>query len=143
MQGAPSAAVNGLVPHQQQAAYGDSRCGYASTTPQQQQQQQLPSLGEVEQLLLQLPRGGRDTGAASAEQQAAWRARFASSSAAVAGLEQLASAATLQYMDAQGAAWRVRVTGLHLHVLPTRLPLAASSVTCSLLPLPPPNTQVA
>lgn len=86
--------------------YGDNRCGFAtdSTGDQQQQQQQqqlaVPSLQEAELLLQQLP--GQDAGAADSQLLQEWRQRWSAVAPAVAGLEQLASAATLQYMDAQG-----------------------------------------
>jgi hypothetical protein len=57
----------------------------------------------VEAALLQLPPGA-DKGAASKQQLQAWHERFKGVAAAAAGLEQLASAATTQYMDAQGMA---------------------------------------
>ena len=87
--------------------YGDNRCGFAtdSSTDQQQQHQQqqqvhVPSLQEAELMLQQLP--AQDAGAADSQQLQEWRQRWSAVAPAVAGLEQLASAATLQYMDAQG-----------------------------------------
>lgn len=90
--------------------YGDQRCGFATESceqdpsqPQQQQQQLLlPSLDQAEALLQQLAAGGRDAGAADPRQLQEWRQRWTAVSPSVAGLEQLASAATMQYMDAQG-----------------------------------------
>jgi hemolysin activation/secretion protein len=79
------------------AAYGDDRCGFGS----RDDPLALPSPAEVEAALLQLPQGA-DKGAASKQQLAAWNERFKGVAAAAAGLEQLASAATTQYMDAQG-----------------------------------------
>jgi hypothetical protein len=88
------------APEQQQpgsAAYGDERCGYGS----RDDPLALPSPAEVEAALLQLPQGA-DKGAASKQQLHEWNERFRGVAAAAAGLEQLASAATTQYMDAQG-----------------------------------------
>lgn len=94
--------------------YGDQRCGFASDTtgdhsgqqPQQQQPQlPVPSLQQAEQLLQQLPAGGQDVGAVDPQQLKEWRQRFQAVAPSVAGLEQLASAATMQYMDAQGRWW--------------------------------------
>jgi hypothetical protein len=91
--------------------YGDLRCGFAADAPEQQQQQEqepvqqlsLPSLQQAEQLLLrQLPRGGQDEGAADPQQLQEWRQRWNAVAPSVAGLEQLASATSMQYMDAQG-----------------------------------------
>jgi len=90
--------------------YGDTRCGFARDAcdqqlplPQQQQQQPqllVPSLQQAEQLLQQLP--AADAGAVNPQQLQEWRARFKAVAPSVAGLEQLASAGSLQYMDAQG-----------------------------------------
>lgn len=84
----------------QQQQYGDERCGYGS----RDDPLALPSPAEVEAALLQLPPGA-DKGAASKQQLQAWHERFKGVAEAAAGLEQLASAATTQYMDAQGAAY--------------------------------------
>ncbi|WIA10524.1 hypothetical protein OEZ85_010712 [Tetradesmus obliquus] len=81
----------------QQQQYGDERCGYGS----RDDPLALPSPAEVEAALLQLPPGA-DKGAASKQQLQAWHERFKGVAEAAAGLEQLASAATTQYMDAQG-----------------------------------------
>lgn len=113
--------------------YGDLRCGFAADAPEQQQQQQepvqqlsLPSLQQAEQLLLrQLPRGGQDGGAADAQQLQEWRQRWSAVAPSVAGLEQLASATSMQYMDAQGVClgpyhWMLRgsaTRGVVLHTL--------------------------
>ncbi|KAF8068428.1 clcD [Scenedesmus sp. PABB004] len=75
--------------------YGDARCGHGAAA------ERLPPPSEAEAALLALPRGA-DGGAASAEQLAAWHARFVGASGGVAALEQLASAATAQLLDAQG-----------------------------------------
>jgi hypothetical protein len=89
-------------------SYGDQRCGFATDSidhqQQQQQQQQLavPSVQQAELLLQQLPAGGQDAGAADGQQLQEWRQRWNAVSPSVAGLEQLASAATMQYLDAQG-----------------------------------------
>lgn len=77
-------------------SYGDDRCGVGSATDGV-----LPSLSDVEGVLLQLPPGS-DQGAAGPQQLQAWHTRFKEAVIKVAGLEQLASAATLQYLDAQG-----------------------------------------
>jgi hypothetical protein len=88
--------------------YGDQRCGFATEScdqdPSQPQRQQLllPSLDQAEALLQQLAAGGRDAGAADQQQLQEWRQRWNAVSPSVAGLEQLASAASMQYMDAQG-----------------------------------------
>lgn len=82
---------------QQVAVYGDERCGHGSL----QEQPALPALQAVEQLLLRLP-DNCNQGVASPEQLQQWHERFKSASGTVADLEQLASAATLQLMDAQG-----------------------------------------
>jgi hypothetical protein len=96
-----NAAAAAAAPEQQQqpspAAYGDERCGYGS----RDDPLALPSPAEVEAALLQLPQGA-DKGAASKQQLQEWNERFKGVAAAAAGLEQLASAATTQYMDAQG-----------------------------------------
>lgn len=94
----PLVATNGPTHDQPQpaAAYGDGRCAYGSC-----QDQQLPSPTAVEQLLLHMPPNA-DPGCATGEQLQQWHERFKSASAAIAGLEQLASAASLQLMDAQG-----------------------------------------
>eukprot|EP00775_Hariotina_reticulata_P007147 gene7147-7362_t len=76
--------------------YGDGRCGVGSATDGV-----LPSLSDVEGVLLQLPPGS-DQGAADPQQLQAWHGRFKEAVTEVARLEQLASAATLQYLDAQG-----------------------------------------
>lgn len=83
--------------HQQQSgiAYGDERCGYGK------QDEQQPSFSESEAALLTL-QPGSDTGCVSRAQLQSWHNRFKGASAAIAGLEQLASAATTQHLDAQG-----------------------------------------
>eukprot|EP00879_Flechtneria_rotunda_P004646 GHRR01004905.1.p1 GENE.GHRR01004905.1~~GHRR01004905.1.p1 ORF type:complete len:378 (+),score=171.71 GHRR01004905.1:406-1539(+) len=91
-----TAATAATAPSDQQSSgcmYGDKRCGYGSDA--------APSLPAPEKLLERLPQGP-DGGAATPEQLQAWRDRFKAAAQQVAGLEQLASAATLQYMDAQG-----------------------------------------
>eukprot|EP00878_Enallax_costatus_P022349 GHUV01023706.1.p1 GENE.GHUV01023706.1~~GHUV01023706.1.p1 ORF type:complete len:236 (+),score=86.44 GHUV01023706.1:981-1688(+) len=80
---------------QEHSAYGDDCCGYGSP------QEQLPAPKAVEQLLLQL-QSGPGEGAATAEQLQHWHERFKAASATISGLEQLASAASLQLMDCQG-----------------------------------------
>lgn len=94
--------------------YGDQRCGFATDSCDQDQQQpqlSIPSLQQAELLLQQLPAGGQDGGAADAQQLQEWRQRWNAVSPSVAGLEQLASAATMQYMDAQGGLgyWALRL----------------------------------
>jgi len=76
--------------------YGDDRCGVGSVS-----EGVPPSLSNVERVLLQL-RTGPDHGAADVQQLQAWHDRFKGAVIKVASLEQLASAATLQYLDAQG-----------------------------------------
>jgi hypothetical protein len=85
-------------------SYGDDRCGFATGSIDHKQQQQLavPSVHQAELLLQQLPAGGQDAGAADTQQLQEWRQRWNAVSPSVAGLEQLASAATMQYTDAQG-----------------------------------------
>lgn len=85
-------------------SYGDQRCGFATDAIDRQQQQQLavPTVQQAELLLQKLPAGDQDAGAADAQQLQEWRQRWNAVSSSVAGLEQLASAATMQYMDAQG-----------------------------------------
>lgn len=103
--------------------YGDLRCGFAADAPEQQQQQQepvqqlsLPSLQQAEQLLLrQLPHGGQDTGAADSQQLQEWRQRWNAVAPSVAGLEQLASATSMQYMDAQGVCRGPNAAGVSSH----------------------------
>jgi hypothetical protein len=92
-------AAAAATSQQQQQQYGDERCGYGS----RDDPLALPSPAEVEAALLQFPPGA-DKGAASKQQLQSWHERFKGVAAAAVGLEQLASAATAQYMDAQGEA---------------------------------------
>lgn len=98
---------------QQPAPYGDERCGHGSA----QEQPPPPSLEEAEQALLRLLPGS-DQGAASPQQLAAWHDRFKAAAGQMAGLEQLASAATLQYLDAQGGCESRCLSGRRLSVWP-------------------------
>jgi hypothetical protein len=86
--------------------YGDQRCGFADPNQNQQQQQPLldiPSLQQAEQLLQQLAAGGQQGArAAGPDQLQEWRQRWAAVAPSVSGLEQLASAVSMQFMDAQG-----------------------------------------